>query len=119
MPSSKKRLRHLITVFSAIPRSSAISALFTPAAAANTILARSTIRAWAVPLRVTASNRARSSSLNSITKGLRRDNSTPKVLATRHHTPHQPQTYTRVVTRSTTKLGQRPSEPSQWLGSGG
>jgi hypothetical protein len=102
MPSSKKRLRHLTTVFRAIARSSAISALLAPEAAANTILARSTIRAWAVPLRVRTPNRPRSSTLNSITKGLRRDNSTPKVLATRHHTPHQPTTYTHVVTRSTT-----------------
>jgi len=89
MPSSKNRLRHLITVFRAIAKSSAISALLVPPAAANTILARSTIRAWAVPLRVRASNHPRPSSLKSITKGLRRDNSTPKVLATRHHTPHR------------------------------
>ena len=88
--------------------SSAISALFVPAAAANTILARSTVRAWAVPLRVRASNRPRSSSLNSITKGLRRDNSTPKVLATRHHAPHHPTTYTYVVTPSTTKEARSP-----------
>jgi len=100
MPSSKNLLRHLITVFNATPRSQAISALFIPSAAASTILARSTMRAWAVPLRVKTSRRHRSSSLNSITNGLRRDNNPPDRPATRTLPPHT-QNNTHVVPRST------------------
>ncbi len=37
MPSTKNRLRHLITVFNAIPSRPATVAFSTPAAAANTI----------------------------------------------------------------------------------
>ena len=116
MPSSKNLLRHLITVFNATPRSQAISALFIPSAAASTILARSTMRAWAVPLRVKTSRRHRSSSLNSITNGLRRDNNPPDRPATRTLPPHT-QNNTHVVPRSTTKwpVGLRGwSEP--WFG---
>ncbi len=54
-----KRLRHLRTVFSVKPRVRAISALLCPAAAASTMLARSTKRRGAVALRANLSNLAR------------------------------------------------------------
>src|SRR5216683_1124467 len=54
-----KRLRHLRTVFSVMPRARAISALLCPAAAASTMLARSTRRRGAVALRANLSNLAR------------------------------------------------------------
>src|SRR5713101_5802208 len=54
-----KRLRHLRTVFSVKPRVRAISALLCPAAAASTMLARSTRRRGAVALRANLSNLAR------------------------------------------------------------
>jgi hypothetical protein len=50
---------------------------FIPVAAASTILARSTMRASAVALRVKASRRPRSSWLKLITNGLRRDTHPP------------------------------------------
>jgi hypothetical protein len=70
MPSSKNRLRHLITVFNATPSQPAMLAFSSPPAAANTILARTTIRCSAVRRRTNDSNCRRSSSLNSITNGL-------------------------------------------------
>lgn len=73
MPSSKKRLRQVITVLTATPRRCAITAFSSPSAAANTIRARTTIRRSAVCLRANDSNLERSCGLNSITNGLRLD----------------------------------------------
>jgi hypothetical protein len=70
MPSSKKRLRHLMTVCGATPSRSAMLRFSSPSAAANTIRARTTIRRSAVCLRVSFMSCARSSSLNTITNGL-------------------------------------------------
>ena len=79
MPSSKNRLRHLITVFSATSKRVAIAAFSVPSAAASTILARNTTRRSAVALRANPSSRRRSSSLKTITNGLRLDTRTTHV----------------------------------------
>jgi hypothetical protein len=48
MPSSKNRLRHLITVFNATSNRSAMLTFSSPSAAANTMQARTTMRRSAV-----------------------------------------------------------------------
>ena len=61
-----KRLRHLRTELTAIPRSRAISLLFGPSAAASTIRDRNASACALVRRRSHASNCARSSAVNSI-----------------------------------------------------
>jgi hypothetical protein len=57
MPSSKNRLRHLITVCNATSSRSAMLTFSSPSAAANTMRARTTIRRSAVCFRVNDASR--------------------------------------------------------------
>ena len=67
---SKKRWRHLLTIWRGISSRAAITSLRKPSAASKTILARMTSRYGDVYLRARASSAARSSAVSSMTYGL-------------------------------------------------